>query len=241
VQGFAALSMLVIGLVTFTVGVRLLLVARRTRQLPEFAFGAAFVAGALGSALAQVGQRLLWDEAGGVATFMNGFCFALMVLSTVLLLVATWRIFRPLEAWAMGACFVGSAAVLIVFGLRVASGELSSAEVHTPAMGFFFICRLVLFAWMSFESLRYYGMLKRRLALGLADPLAMQQIFLWGVCGLATATLTATIAGTIFLLELHPVDFAPSLAIITVLATASSLTMWCAFFPPEMMGRRALC
>ena len=169
---------------------------------------------------------------------MNGFCFGLLILSSVLLLVATWRIFRPREAWAQGACIGGSAIVCLVFGLRVASGELAVAEIHTPGMALFFTCRLAIFGWITFEALRYHGMLKRRLEIGLADPLVTQQIFLWGLSGLATLGATATITATIFVLGRHPVEFQPAMLAITVLAVTSAGTMWCAFFPPRALRRR---
>jgi hypothetical protein len=57
-QGFAAANLLLLTVVTFVVGVRLLLVARRTCRLPELLFGVAFVSGSLGTAGGQLGQRL---------------------------------------------------------------------------------------------------------------------------------------------------------------------------------------
>jgi hypothetical protein len=38
-----------------------------------------------------------------------------------------------------------------------------------------------MYAWAIFESFHYYVMLKRRLVLGLADPLIVDRFFYWGV------------------------------------------------------------
>jgi hypothetical protein len=238
VQTFAAISMLFIGVVTFVVGVRLLLVARRTRQIPELAFGVAFLGGSLGAALAQIGQRLLWNDAGAPATAMNALCFALMVLSTIALLVATWRIFRPDRAWARGVCIAGSMVACAILPIRLASGDLSSAVIDTPAMLGFFTLRVALFSWTTFEALRHYGLLKRRAALGLADPVVTRQILFWGIAGASTLLISATVAGSTFLIGVHPIEWLPSTIAITLLSMLTSATMWCAFFPPAALRRR---
>ena len=237
-QAFAGLSLLAIGIVTLTVGVRLLLVWRRTRQLPELAFGIGFVSGSLGSALAQIGQRLLWKDAGAVATALNAACFTLQVVGTIFLFVVIWRVFRPNRLWAQNLCWTAAVVLGVSLGLRLESGELAEARIETSGMLVFFASRLFLFAWSSFESFRYHAMLKRRLALGLADPLAAQQIFFWGLAGVATWGVMAVITGTIFVLHRHPVEYGPSMGAITALCLVLSVTMWWAFFPPAFMRRR---
>jgi hypothetical protein len=238
VQSFAAISMLLIGVVTFVVGVRLLLVARRTRQIPEFAFGVAFLGGSVGSALAQIGQRLLWNDAGGIATLMNSVCFALVILSTIALLVCTWRIFRPDRAWARGLCIAGSMLACAILPIRLASGELSTAVIDSPAMLGYFTLRIALFSWTTFEAIHYHALLRRRAALGLADPVVTQQILFWGIASASTLLISATIAGSTFVLGVHPIEYQPTTIAITLFALVTSATIWCAFFPPEALRRR---
>lgn len=239
-QAFAALSMLLVGVVTGVVGVRLLLVWRRTQQLPELCFGIGFVGGSLGSALPQIGQRLLWNSGGTGAALINGACFALLAASTVALLLATWRIFRPGAAWAGALCIAGSLAVSIAFAMRIANAELAAALVGTAAMRLFLSTRLALFVWTSFEALRYHARLKKRLALGLADPVATQQIFFWGMGGISTAFLSTVIWCSIFVAKIHPLDSVWATVPITIFSVGTSLAMWLAFFPPESLRRRAL-
>ncbi len=49
--------------------------------------------------------------------------------------------------------------------------------------------------WTMVESYRFYGLMRRRRALGLADPLVTNRFFLWGsgALGTALATWTASI------------------------------------------------
>jgi len=183
-QGFGMLGMAVVAAVTFAVGIRLLLLARRTRQLPEFAFGSGFLCGAVGSAAGQLGQRLLWSEPGLLTSVMNTLCFGLMIFGTLMIFVVTWRIFRPNFTRAKLACTLGCVVTL-----------------------------------------------------GLADPLATNQILLWGVAGLAMLGTQATIATSIFLLHRHPFDLPAATVLITLLCLLLSTSMWCAFFPPTALRR----
>jgi hypothetical protein len=123
--------------------------------------------------------------------------------------------------------------------MRVANGELAAAQPGTDALLIFFSCRLLLFAWTSFESLRYYAMLRRRVALGLAEATVAQQILFWGIAGVSTLGVSIAIWVAIFVLEIHPLERAASIATITFFSIVTSVSMWCAFFPPAWLRRRA--
>ena len=45
------------------------------------------------------------------------------------------------------------------------------------------------YAWTGIESLRHYATYRRRLALGLADPVVVNRMLLWGLMGLATVVV----------------------------------------------------
>ena len=236
-QGFGMLGMAVVAAVTFAVGIRLLLLARRTRQLPEFAFGSGFLCGAVGSAAGQLGQRLLWSEPGLLTSVMNTLCFGLMIFGTLMIFVVTWRIFRPDFTRAKLACTLGCVVTLVAFGIRIADGDLVTGQMETRGLLLYMTARAVLFVWISAEALHHHAMLRRRLTLGLADPLATNQILLWGVAGLAMLGTQATIATSIFLLHRHPFDLPAATVLITLLCLLLSASMWCAFFPPTALRR----
>jgi len=229
--------MILISAVTLAVGVRLLLVARRTRKLPELLFGIAFLTGAVGSAGGQVGRRLLWAEPGAFSTVMTGFCFALLLVGSAVLFVSTWRIFRPDRGWAAGGCMLGSLLLAASFVLRLAGGEFATNDMETRGMGLFFATRGAGFAWAAAEALRYQALLRRRLALGLAEPVVANQILLWGVSGVAAVGLSLVISISIFGLHRHPFDVPAVMALLTVFAVVTAVAMWCAFFPPAALRR----
>jgi hypothetical protein len=48
---------------------------------------------------------------------------------------------------------------------------------------------------MAVESLRYHALLRRRMALGLADPVVTNRFFVWGVGSGATCILVLILTG----------------------------------------------
>lgn len=238
-QAVASLSMLAVGLVTFVVGARLLSLGRRNGQLPELAFGIAFLSGSLGTVGAQLGQRLWWTKPDDFALTMNAICFAIQVLGTFALFISNWRIFRPNEGWAFLLCMTGASVAVLAWVIRLMNGDFLLTRIDTPGIAIFHAARLTVFSWAAIESLRYHAKLRRRLTLGLADPVATQQIFMWGVSAIAAGALSVTILTSAFGLGRHPLDVPTVLAVIVLLSVTLSACMWCAFFPPQALRRWA--
>ena len=51
------------------------------------------------------------------------------------------------------------------------------------------------YVWTAFEGFRYYGMMKKRMALGLADAVVTNRFLLWALCGLVSLTWNARVGG----------------------------------------------
>jgi hypothetical protein len=167
------------------VGMRLLWLARRTRQIPEVLIGTALVsanllffpiAGASGMGRSAIGE-----------VHLGLFAAAMLVLwlAVSCLLAFTWRTFRPNERWAKNLALLLSALLLGLVGgllvtLRASPPEASSFEAGKLWTGLIRIPLLGAFGWNLLESLRQYGMAKRRLALGLGDPVVANRFLLWG-------------------------------------------------------------
>ena len=236
---FTALSLALVLAVTLVVGLRLLGLARRTGKLPELLFGGAFTAGALGAAGGQIGQRLLWTEPGVLSSVLNASSFGCVLVATCLLYTAIWRIFRPDRTWAAALAIAGSGMALLGFAIRALTGDFSTRAVESPGMAIFQGSRLVLFGWCALEALRHYAQLRRRVRVGLAEPVAALQILFWGVAGCSMLLFTATTVAAIFVLHVHPLEMLTGVLLITASALATSTSMWCAFFPPAALRRRA--
>ena len=85
--------------------------------------------------------------------------------------------------------------------------------------------------WGGTESILYYAKLKKRLALGLADPLVTDRLRLWGIamgCAFASTAIAGALraAGVKMTGEVTGLFVGP-------LGIASAAAMWLAFLPPH--------
>ena len=85
------------------------------------------------------------------------------------------------------------------------------------------------------EAFHHYGMFRRRAALGLGDPIAANQILLWGIAGVLSMSMSVLIGYYTINLRLPPLEDPFATALILFLAVGTSMTMWWAFFPPGFM------
>ncbi|MBW2287322.1 MAG: hypothetical protein JRG80_10610 [Deltaproteobacteria bacterium] len=219
----------VMGLV---VGGRLLLLAYRHRALPELLLGAAFLVGPLSGALSQYihapgfphsvqtrGLMLLVNYLGGMAGVILSASFVRLV-------------FRPGRAWALAltlAIAAGGVGLILwtwsigtfTTGNEVAVQRAILSSVSLPAT-----------LWAAIEALSHYRMLRRRIRLGLGDPLVANRLLLWGV---------GACCGTGILIGYLPVIMLPAehlwtqlgLLNIGVLGAVATVTYGFAFFPPR--------
>jgi hypothetical protein len=220
-------------IVTAILGARLLLLASRTRQIPEFAVGSSFLsAGVIGWGM-MLGSNLLGGpgSANGEIVFVSGFFF--ITLGVTLIYLFTWRVFRPDEKWA-AVLFWVSAAVLTATSVpfQLAIFDATREAVWFPwldAAGK--IARVGAGVWGGLESYRYWNLMRKRQALGLADPLLTNRFLLWGGASIATATIMMI---TSIAPPSAPDQMNPMMAIaISALATVVGVQQFLAFLPPK--------
>lgn len=221
------------------VGVKLLLLARRTRQLPELTVGLGlFLVALVGYPLSLA--SLAPDLSPGVAKLLFGAGTLATAVGSASIYVFTWRVFRPDAAWAR-VLSVGAIGAIFAFAV-VVLGRLADAE--TPAALFrdrlsasrSFVTGLS-YVWTAVESLRYYALLRRRMGLGLADPVVANRLLLWGISGIAATLGTGVSTAMVFAGSAqggaHPV----SLLAVGVAGLASSVALYLAFLPPTAWRR----
>jgi len=227
----AGASFVVVGTL---VGVRMLLLARRTRDVPELLLGAGLTSltfvtiPAIGLSLgARVGSTAFQTTLFGVGLVpVAGFAMCLYAF--------TARVFRPDAAWARASIWAAG----ILSGVGIAgtiSARVSAWEVD-GVVGAHWTAWLVApfllaMAWTGIESLLYASRLRRRLALGLADPVVCNRFLLWAIGNLTAVAGTVLIPISLALgwrVVSHPV---PMLGIaIAGLALSASWSL--AFMPP---------
>jgi hypothetical protein len=220
-------------LARLVVGTRLLLLARRTRELPELAIAIAFLAGGVvGSLLGFVAMMNYVPTDYVVAV---GFVSSAGTqVSSLAIAFFTWRVFRPQARWA-GPAFATLCAISIV---AVLGRLLDTPEVPRGPIGFWsgLTCAVVTYTWTAYEALRYHGLLRRRLHLGLADAAVAHRILLWGVAsGCTTGTALVTLGIRVAGLETFP----PAVQLAMYgFGFAAAVAIWLAFFPPAIYQRR---
>ncbi|MFK7896529.1 MAG: hypothetical protein AB8G23_11870 [Myxococcota bacterium] len=183
--GLAGLSCFM--LVSLWVGLRLLLLARRTNQLPETLVGASlFLSGGLGLALA-IGAEAIPGLSVEVAHLIRCISIMLSAVGYGALYLFVWLVFRRKAIWGKllfalctGALLVGTVGDI----LTREAGEplLGVAAKFGPFAILSVFSRMVAYGWASWESFAYYGMMNRRVAIGLADEALANRFWHWGVC-----------------------------------------------------------
>lgn len=218
------------------IGVRLLLLARRTRKLPEAALGTAFLLlGAIGYPLTTLARRGVIASEGVNAVLMGGglliqdvACFAV-----VLAMAHTFHAGSRAGRAAVGIAALWFAASWLGQLATSGFGPLETGLAYSAGLA----GRTAAFGWAALEAFRAYGQGRKRLRLGLADPLVVNRFLLFGLgMGGVFAAFAIFIAGQ--LTTPNPSQAGWVLAATGALGIATAVPTWLAFLPPAAWRRR---
>lgn len=220
--GYAILALLCL------LGARLMALAVKTHKLPELWIGLFFLCTAPGGGLML--RALELQGRTPAVHWMSATGLSLIALGTVPAYVFTYTVFRPGRRWALGLVVAGSA--LCLWGCFAQLGGFSlHADASRPRMEFV-LARVVCFGWSTYESLRLYFMMRRRLAVGLGEPVVGNRFLLFALWSAAMGLLPLTNTLNNLL-----GDAAGHRRLLTVLPRASGAFMFVAifliFFPPR--------
>lgn len=167
----------IVGGIVGLLGLHMLWAAARRRTPAEAFIGLFFVASAVGS---ETGLRAI------DGTHERLFAEKLLLIGVIALTLSTaaayafiYTVFRRGESWALGVVLLGTA--FVVWGAHTQLGAGSRAPDLSGLCVEVLAARFVSFAWGTCEALRAYGMAKKRLTLGLADPVVVNRFLLFGV------------------------------------------------------------
>ena len=220
------------------VGVKLLARARKSKGVPELLIGLAYVAApALGYPLCVVAPML--GRGAAVPVYLVGE--TLLMFGCCCYLFFTAKVFRPAAVWAMWIAAAGSV-VLVGGGIQniwsflnyadaaemVARARIGLAPIVT-VLGLYYV-------WTAFEGFRYHGMMKKRMALGLADAVVTNRFLLWAFAGLVSLAWNSISAGclvagidlrsTVPLLATSAGGFANTILIVLIFMPPAAYTRW---------------
>jgi hypothetical protein len=246
---FAALlgiSQLLYIAVVVTLGVRLMLLALRSRQLPESLLAIHFLlCCGLGYLLMVIGLSAVREPGllpasvvtgmiavgtfGSCVGVFGGICFNFLV-------------FRRNEPWARG--LVALAAVTLTTGFigYGLSGGFTHGRFEGVWFWLFYGTYAVGAAWVMAEPLRYYAAMRKRLHLGLVEPLVANRFLLWGIgsVGRFLMVVGGAIPATIFAgqkTELVPGGVSFTLIAVALVGLGVAISYWLTFFPTQRYVR----
>ena len=235
----ALLCLVAYTLASCVVGVKLLLRAARSRGVPELLAGLCYLcAPGIGYPLQIVAMQL---PDRSVAIAMNLIAEVLLVFGCSCFLFFTVTVFRPGVRWASWCAWLGT------FGLTYAGAGTqralmmysdpaeSMAHGRLPGAMFLLVLALV-WGWTALEGLRYYRMMRKRMALGLAEPVVTNRFLLWGMNGLTSVAWV----GVSIIMFARGVNLAMSpLAVTTTSAggLANAIFLLLIFMPPAPYTR----
>jgi len=175
---FAAVMVGVFICAAILVGIRLLQLHRKTGDAPELLLGLELLIVAGVGYPTAVATRFADPDLVRPLIMVSNLS---MNAGTAMFCVFTWRVFHPDDAWARilaGAGVVAAFAHMVWRVFDVASR--TDVRVDDGAFGALLI---MLFAnlWAAWESLRSYGMMRRRARFGLGDAVVCDRFLLFGV------------------------------------------------------------
>jgi hypothetical protein len=225
----------VAGISYIAVGIYLLQTAARENGGPSFFLGLALLCNGFSFGFSEIPFVAGAEQFLDPLTFISRICSAACSVSIALF---AWRVFRSGSRW--GGLAVGFTAAVIVAGLTISALE-GDWEGYSPLSfkGFWFewAGSVASFVWLSVESFGAYLASRRRIRLGLIDPVISNRYFLIGFYA-ALASLTYVIYIPMYIVyELHGVwsgwlDL--SLGFVEII---SVIALWLSFSAPPFYRR----
>jgi len=225
--GFAAFFV-----ASLTVGVRLLMLWWRTRQLPELLIGIGVLGiGPIGFGIAVIAE-MIRQQQPAAAPPLFGISLLAVGIGAFAVFVFNWRVYHPNNKGVQLLVWIAGAGLTAAWLSDVVLAGFHNPYDFTPQ----YVCRSLLqvscLLWGSAEAFRYGFKLRRRLRLGLADPVVANRFFLWGV-GAGAAGMGSLIAVAAQAITGMPVFDVPWLMLSSSLhGLVAAIAMWFAFVPP---------
>jgi hypothetical protein len=228
---------IIAGSVYLFVGVRLFLLSRRTRHLPETLIAASFLLWTLSYALWDIPYAFVASEELIPVVLSYGSTIAL-ASGTVVFTFFIRAVFRPDARWAIwlvAAIAVSNLAGVVGMAFMGDWGGIN--PLANPWYWLEFFGGVAPSTWMAAEGFAQYFKTRRRLKLGLCEPLACNRFLLWGISGSLWAILEVVVSASHFVYAFTGY-WSELLGIGTALFDVAPIAIiWFVFFPPAFYCR----
>jgi len=228
---FVGIGFLAFFVASSVVGVRLLLLWRRTRELPELLIGLGVLGiGPVGFGFITVGE-LFVAGAPGLARILIGTGLAAMSLGSAAKYVFNWRVYHPqdraLRTLVVVACLMLAVCLAWEFAVTGFRTLIRPGPSYFLRLGLQVGCLL----WGSAEALRYWDRMRRRVRIQLADPVVSNRFLLWGF-GAGAAGFGSAVGGLMqWWTQLPPLEMPWVMLSSSLHGLAAAVAMWLAFVP----------
>jgi len=222
-------------LATGTVGVRLLAVWWRTRESPELHVGIALLTvGPIGFALTGLSEPLaaVHPDLGRVTWALAA---AGLNLGSALIFLFTTEVFYSLSLRAKDcALFFGVWMALLWASEIPVTGYDAEGMAGWPTRVSDFM-RAFALLWAGAMSLKHQGLVRRRLAIGLGDPVASDRLLLWGM-GIGSAGLVCLLDASAKVMGFSMFHTPALLLLDTFAGFSASICLYLAFVAREPLA-----
>jgi hypothetical protein len=230
------LTLLFIAEVSYVlVGLDLLRRARVTRGLPEVFLGLAFAFNGLSYLFTDlpiiIDNEVILNEFSYIGRIFAALC-ALTIAAF------TWRVFRAKAAWAKWAFWADGGLLLLGLAVSALEGDWEGTYPLTYT-GFWieWLGGIAPFVWFAVESLGAYSRSRRKLRLGLADPIVTNRFLLIGLYGTLASSTYPIYLWMYIAYERHGSWSDPLSAFLGVVEVISLAALWTSFATPAFYRR----
>jgi hypothetical protein len=225
----------VAGLVCLIAGVRLIRLSCRSLKPPEFLLGLSFSLWGLAYVCWQIPIATV-DQPLTQPLFFAGRVFT--CAATIFFASFVWTGFRNDVRWAKYLVIAIALGVFAGVAGSIAVGDWEGIRpLSNPWWWADWAAAFVALSWVGVEGFINYLNARRRVRLGLCDPLVCNRYLIWGITGIVWAVFYGMVALQNIEFETQAVwsiamDRANSVADITGVAL-----VWLIFFPPRFYQR----
>jgi hypothetical protein len=226
-------------LASLILGIRLCILARRTRQLPELLLGIGFITGGfMGHLLATIVYG--FKPAEPLLTVLHYCLRAGAATACGLLFVMALVVFRPTERWAkvVAALFLPILFTYILRDLVLGRGP-NPAHLRHPIYWVHALAMWFPYVWLTVESYNYQARLRRQWDIGLPADLGLAaRMRFWAVGMGAIGCMLISMDVIKVVNVVYGAMLMDPRLIISALGLICTASLWMAFFPPRAYMRR---
>jgi hypothetical protein len=223
-----------------TVGVRLVVLGSRDREIPELLIGIGVLGiGPVGFGSMTLGQLVAVDH-DAIGRLIYACGLVAVAVGAVSKFAFNTIVYHRSSRVAQGLCVLAGVTLASCF---VANG-IANGFRNVNQMDVYYVVRTLptigCLLWGSAEAMRYWIMMRRRARLGLAEPVVTNRFLLWGVG--AGAAGIGTCVGLIaqWHTGLAPIEMPWVMLSSSLHGMVAAVAMWLAFLPPVRYRRWVL-